>query len=326
MCSDTELVAIVDPSPAAKSLAEDCAVPLFTNLNDLFNSRLADGVILATPNQLHAEQTRACIDAGLPALIEKPLTHDLKSAEALIDYYHSRPEKPPILVGHHRAYSAIMNAATGVVQSGKLGAIVAVQGSALFYKPAHYFKEGVWRTQPGGGPILLNLIHEIGNLRQLAGEITQVYALSSNHQRGFAVEDSCAITLEFASGALGTFLLSDSAASPKSWEQTAGENKSYAHYPQQSCYHVAGTRGSLSIPNMQLHYYDDATDPSWWNAFQQSQLEIPDIDPLVAQIESFARVIRKQEEPRVSIEDGFHNLRVVEAISESAKRAQPIAI
>jgi len=322
----TELAAIVDPSVAAQAVAKQHAVPWFSDLRSLLNSGLAQGLVLATPNHLHAEQTRLCIDAGLPTLVEKPLTHSLESARALLNYYHSVSTAPPILVGHHRAYSAIMESASHTIQSGKLGKLVAIQGSALFYKPAHYFKEGIWRTESGGGPILLNLIHEIGNLRQLAGEIRRVFTLSSNHQRGFAVEDSCAITLEFASGALGTFLLSDTAASPKSWEQTAGENKSYAHYPDQSCYHVAGTRGALSIPSMQMHFYDEATDPSWWNSFQQSTIKVADIDPLVAQIESFVRVIKGKEMPRVSIEDGFQNLRVVEAIRESARLRQMIEL
>lgn len=47
----------------------------------------------------------------------------------------------------------------------------------------------------GGGPILINMIHEIGNLRALCGEIVEVQAFGSNAVRGFPVEDTAAMRL-----------------------------------------------------------------------------------------------------------------------------------
>jgi predicted dehydrogenase len=151
-----------------------------------------------------------------------------------------------VLIGHHRAHSPIMARAKQVIDEGRLGRHVAITGSAMFYKPDHYFDEGPWRREPGGGPVLINMIHEVHNLRMLAGDIVAVQAFASNAIRGFAVEDTVAITLRFASGALGTFLLSDTAASPRSWEQTSQENPAYTTYPDEDCYIVAGTSGSLA--------------------------------------------------------------------------------
>ena len=117
-------------------------------------------------------------------------------------------------------------------------------GTALFYKPDDYFDVGGgWRRQPGGGPILLNLIHEVNNLLTLVGDIVRVQAVTSNATRGFPVEDTAAMVFTFANGALGTFLLSDTAASPRSWEQTSQENTSYPSYDDEDCYHIAGTTG-----------------------------------------------------------------------------------
>lgn len=78
---------------------------------------------------------------------------------------------------------------------------------------------------------------------------------------GFAVEDTVAIALRFANGTLGTFLLSDTAAAPYSWEQPAGENPSYPRLDDEDCYVLAGTHGSLGVPTMRLRTY--AGERSW---------------------------------------------------------------
>ena len=117
-----------------------------------------------------------------------------------------------MLTGHHRNYSPIMTKAREIIESGVLGRLVGVSGTALFYKPDDYFDVGGgWRREPGGGPILLNLTHEVNNLLSLIGDIDTVIALTSNSTRGFPVEDTAAMIFRFANGALGTFLLSDTA-------------------------------------------------------------------------------------------------------------------
>jgi predicted dehydrogenase len=191
-------------------------------------------------------------------------------------------------------------------------------GSAQFCKPNHYFKDGPWRREPGGGPILINLIHEIGNLRSLCGEITAVQAISSSSVRRFPVEDTVVINLAFASGALGTFVLSDTAATAKSWEQTSRENPAYPTYADEDCYAIAGTIGSLAIPTMRLKYYGPDTEPSWWTPFHEEVLEIHREDPLTRQLDQFLQVISGQCKPLVTATDGLRNLMVTEAVRRSA--------
>ncbi len=319
--STVELAAIVDPIPSAAVIALKYGVPIYASLAELFAKDKPGGVVLATPNQLHLAHAKECMDAGVPMLLEKPITVTVIEAEKLVTY--QAKTNATILIGHHRAHSPIMAKAREVIDSGKLGRLVAVMGSALFVKPDHYFDDGPWRREIGAGPILLNMIHEIHNLRMLCGEITEVQALTSHAARGFAVEDTVAINLRFASGVLGTFLLSDTAASAKSWEQTSQENTAYPSYDD-DCYTVAGTHGSLSIPTMRMKSYAKDEDRSWWKPFDVSVVELQRSDPIAHQMEHFGKVVRGETKPLVSAFDGMQNLLITEAIVHSAKTGQVI--
>jgi predicted dehydrogenase len=322
-----QLAAVVDPSPKAQAVANKEGVALFRSLDELFANDKPDGILLATPNQLHVEQALQCIAARVPVLVEKPLAHTLEEGRRLVEAAETANAK--LLVGHHRPHSPILHKAVEVVQSGILGSIVGVMGSAVFYKPdsdGYYDGPNAWRKEPGGGPILINMIHEVGNLRAMVGEIVAVQAFSSNATRGFNVEDTVAINLRFANGALGTFLLSDTAASPKSWEQTSQENKAYPTYPEEDAYVIVGSKGSLAVPTMRVKYYERDGDRSWWKPFKEQTIPLERADPLARQIEHFAAVIKGEATPLVSGRDGLQNLRVTDAIVEAAKRGATVEI
>ena len=80
---DCRLTAIIDPAPGAPEIAAKDGVTLFASLADLLTRARPDGVILATPNRLHVEQGLACVAAGVPALIEKPLADKIEDGERL---------------------------------------------------------------------------------------------------------------------------------------------------------------------------------------------------------------------------------------------------
>lgn len=313
---ECHLAAIVaPPSFDNMQLAKTLGAPLFTGVDKAFEAMHLDAAIISSPNSFHAEQATTCILNGRPALVEKPMTDSLETARELANF--SEAQGVPILVGHHRTYSPLLTAAEEFLRSPEFGRPVALQGTALFYKPADYFAAGPWRTKRGGGPILINLIHEVGLMRFFFGEMVSVFAAASRELRGFEVEDSVAITLRFENGALGTFLLSDTAASNKSWEMTSGENPRYPHHPGDDCYHFAGTNGSLDFPSMKVRYFPPGTDASWWTAFKQSQISFERADPLRQQLDHFVDIVRGRAEPRVSARDGYRNMLVVQAINDA---------
>lgn len=100
------LAAIVDPAPAAEAIAAKSGVPLCRTLPELLDRHRPDGVIIATPNQLHVEHALICIEAGVPMLLEKPIAQTLEEGARLCARADAAQAR--ILVGHHRTHSPIM--------------------------------------------------------------------------------------------------------------------------------------------------------------------------------------------------------------------------
>ena len=316
---DCVLAGIADPSSAATDYAQAHNVPCYGDHRALLAQEKPDGLIIASPNALHFQMALDCAEAGVPALIEKPVTDTVAAAQRLCAAI--RRTGVAMLVGHHRRHNPIIKAARDTVATGKLGRLTAVVGLWLLKKPDDYF-EVTWRREQGGGPLLINLIHDIDNLRFVCGEITEVQALASNMVRGFAVEDTAALLLRFANGALGTVTVSDATPAPWSWELTAGEN---AVYPRQDqpCYVFAGTNGSLSVPTMEVWSYPQ--NPGWHAPLSRNPVALAGYDPLTEQLRHFLAVIAGREQPLVSVEDAMGTLAVVEAVSEAARTGQKIS-
>lgn len=313
-----ELAGVVTPErEVVNEVGERLNVPLFHDLEACLTSVNPAGVIISSPNEFHYEQACLCVERAIPVLIEKPITSDYDDAERLVDLVSRRSAKA--IVGHHRAHSPLMATAKAVIEEGRLGRLVAIQGSAMFHKPPEYFDAGPWRREIGGGPILINLIHEIGIMRTLCGEIAAIQAIASNTIRQFPVEDTVVINLQFRNGALGTFVLSDTGASPRSWEQTSRENPVYPTYPDEDCYSITGTLGSLDFPTMRLKSHPAPQAPSWHVPFLEEVIPVVRRDPLERQLDNFLDVILGLAEPVVTAFDGAQNLRVAEAIRRSAE-------
>lgn len=307
-----ELAAVIDPTPAAEDIAASHGVPWFADLGAYLGDSRPDGVIIATPNQLHVEHGLACVEAGLPMLIEKPIADTAAGAERLVAA--AEAASVPILVGHHRRHNPLIEAARQAVESGRLGDIVSVSAQFWLYKPDDYFDVD-WRKREGAGPVFINLIHDIDLLRHLCGEVVSVQAIDSRRARGHAVEDTAVILLEFANGALGTVSVSDAIVAPWSWEFASGENPAYPH-TRTSCYRIGGDRASLSVPDLTLWQHPGKR--SWWEPIEKTTLEYEPGDPLVLQLEHFCDVIRNGAVPLVSGREGLQTLRVVEAIKTAA--------
>lgn len=316
------LAALVEPGPAGGAVSASLGVPCFDTVDALVHSGLAAAAIVATPNETHVPISETLLRAGLPVLLEKPVAESLPSALRLIAV--TEETGVPLLVGHHRRHNPIIRAAKDAIRAGRIGGLVMATVTCTLAKPLDYF-DTVWRRTAGaGGPLLINLVHEIDLLRHFFGEIAQVQALASNAQRGFAVEDTAAVLLTFATGAMATLCISDAAVGPWAWDLTAGENP--ARFPAHpvSAHHYAGSRGALSLPDLTL--WRPEGSPDWTRALLPEKLAVVPADPYREQLAHFADLIRHGGAPRVTARDATANLIVLDAIGSAVESGGTIAV
>ena len=315
-----ELSAIVDPSDAGQAIAVRHGVRWAASLHGLLAVEKPDGLIVATPNQVHAQNGLEAVAAGLPALIEKPIADDIEAATRLVEA--AEAARIPLLTGHHRRHNPMIRKAKAVLDDGRLGRVLVAHAMFWLFKPDDYFDTG-WRRAAGGGPVFLNLIHDVDNLRYLLGDVATVQARESNAMRGHAVEETSVVLLEFKSGALATCSVSDAVVGPWSWEHTAGENPDFPR-EDQFCYLIGGTHGSLSIPS--LESWRNPQKRSWLEPFARTRESFEKHDPLALQIRNFCRVIRGEEQPVVSGREGLETLKVIMAVKQAARTGEVVRL
>jgi len=318
---DFTLGGVADPTPAAAEEGRSLGYPVYSTLDELLDRERPDGVLIATPNQTHVPLGLAAIARGLPILVEKPLADSVASAARLVAA--GRKAGVAIQTAHHRRHNPVLRRAAEILRDGGIGRLVAVTARYLSHKPRGYH-DLAWRREPGGGPVLINAIHDIDCLRMLCGEIASVQAFVSNAVRGFAVEDTAAAALRFENGALGTLICSDTASSPWSWEWGSRENPKFP-FDAEDCYTLSGTLGSLSVPTL-VHRWHDAGRQSWETPLTSKRHHVPLADAYVEQLRNFAAVIRGTEKPAVSGEDGLRTLATTLAISQSAASGAPVDV
>ncbi|KAI5803689.1 hypothetical protein EDC01DRAFT_762596 [Geopyxis carbonaria] len=326
------LACIVDPTPAGAALAAEHSVPHYPSVAALLAARDAGSItvsaaIVATPNTSHAPLGIPLLTAGITTLIEKPLS--VSSAACTTLLAAAAASRTPLLTGHHRRFNPYLTAARHSILTGTLGRILAISGLWTTLKPLRYFTaSGAWRKLPGsGGPVLINLIHEIDCLRYLLGDdIVRVHVErgAPNTRAEHAVEETVALTLRFRGGAVGAFVLSDAAASPYNWEHATGENPGMPRTGQ-NVYTLVGTRGSMCVPELKRWHYDggdgEGGEGSWTTPIQ-SDLDARagmdlDTPPFTLQLRNLVAVARGMEAPRCSGEEGARAVGVVEAVMRS---------
>lgn len=318
MCT---VAAVADPFPAARDFARQINAPYYEDYARMVEEAKPDAVIISTPNTLHVPQATEMLRHGIPMLIEKPISDDMRAARAFAK--EAEASGVPILVGHYRRHNPYVRKAKELIASGKLGKIVAVVCNWLLYKPDQYFTDAAWRTKKGGGPILINMVHDVDLLRYLFGEIEAISAMTNNLGRGFEVEDTAVANIRFKSGTLASVTTSDSAVCPWNWEATTRENPAYAPEAE-DCYFITGTEASLTVPQLKL--WTPGAAKSWFEPMVCEKQAVKYQLPYALQLRHFCDVIEGKAQPVSTPADAIRSVEALMALSESAESGATVRL
>ncbi len=315
------LHSIVDIKKNEGLLKKKLNVPIYSSIEYLIKKNKPDAVVIATPNSLHEKHTIKFLKSKIPVLLEKPISDNINSAKRIIKT--AKIFNTPLLIGYHRRHNSIVNVVKKIINSGKLGNIVSVNILFWLYKHKKYYNEN-WRISKGGGPLGINLVHDLDMISYLLGPITYVQAFTSNKIRKHKVEDTASVNLMFKSGTLCTINISDTIVSPWSYELTAGENPAYP-ITNQSSYFIGGTEGSIKFPNISIWYYKN--ERNWWSSIRKKKIKVSKSnETLINQIDHFSKVVQKKTKPKVTGDDGLVSLKIFDAILKSANLGKKIKI
>jgi predicted dehydrogenase len=315
------LIAIADPSERAAEQARARDIAYFPDVPAMLAEAVLDAVIIATPTERHHQDVCACLEKVPAILVEKPIAADTLEAQDLTE--RAEIAGCHVLVGHQRRYYPCVTKAKELIESGAIGTLLGVSGQWTCRKDEAYYTPD-WRRIVKAGPILTNLIHEIDLLRYICGEITQVSAHINHLDQDFEKEDTAALTMQFANQAVGTFLISDRAPSPWTWEFALGENIALPKSGQNALRFI-GSSGALEFPNLTL-WKHAAAGGDWKDEILPQKIETPFIEAYIAQIEHLCAVVHGKASPLISAHDASQSLKVTLAVRRSAAEKKHILI
>lgn len=136
-------------------------------LNDYVNQ--LDTAFIVTPHVLHFEQTKACLEAGLDVLLEKPMVMNAEEAQILVNI-KDKTEKL-LVVAFQGSLSPQIRKAVDLFQSGKFGKLLNIIGWVWEDWKIHNI--GSWRMDPalaGGGFFFDSGAHLLNTVADLGGE------------------------------------------------------------------------------------------------------------------------------------------------------------
>jgi predicted dehydrogenase len=194
---------------AARQRGEELGCPSFADHRELLERARPDAVVILAPHPFHAAITVDCLDAGAHVLVEKPVAVEVAQADRMIEA--AERNRRLLAVNFQHRTRPEVRAARKLISEGHLGELQRVQVTAIWTRPASYYRMGGWRgTWRGeGGGILMNQSpHNLDIVCHLAGQPSRVSAWNRTLYHEIETEDTSVAMLEWPNGALGTLLVS----------------------------------------------------------------------------------------------------------------------
>jgi predicted dehydrogenase len=182
-----------------------------TSLEDAIEHPRVQGVLLATPNDVHEEQALACAERGRHVFVEKPIADSVEAGERMRQA--CADAGVTLMVGHAFRRLGAARRVEQLVDDGALGRVVLAEANMSL--PGS-FKPEAWRAdrlRNPGGPIMQLGIHHVDTLSHWLGPVRRASGRFAHVHSPADIDDVGVVTLEFESGAMAS--LTGSYVSPK---------------------------------------------------------------------------------------------------------------
>jgi xylose dehydrogenase (NAD/NADP) len=293
----------------AEALATKYNIPqLYSHYGSVIEDKQVDAVYVPLPNHLHKEWTIKALEAGKHVLCEKPLACNAAEAmemaqvasknglhlmEALMYRFHPRSR-----VIHQ------------MVSRGKIGALRLVHVSFCFHIEEEILKkkENARLKKKGGGALLDVGCYGVSVARWMMGENPESVQATA-HFNSEGVDIHAAGVLHFRNKGLATFEASFISA-------------------LQQTFSIVGEAGSFELPhNSFIPWEKDVTYVYRGRNEEIGKQEVvPGSDEYRLMVEHFSDVIIRGISPWLETTDSIQNMRVLDALAESARTGQRVVI
>jgi predicted dehydrogenase len=305
--NNSELVALISDDPKKLSvLGRKYKVKRqysYDEYDNCLKSGDIDAVYIALPNTMHREYTERAAKAGIHVLCEKPMAETEKDCKAMIAAAKTHNIK--LMIAYRLHFEIANLKAIEVIHSSKFGEIRIF--NSVFTQQV---KAGDIRLQSGlgGGPLYDIGIYCINAARYLfKSEPEDVFAFSeSNKDKRFKeVDEMTSVVMRFPGNRLAAFTCSFGAASEANYE-------------------IVGTKGVLKVgqgyemvsPITHELTIDEKTTRKTYSKKDQFAPELM----------YFSDCILKNRTPEPSGLEGLADVRIIEALLESAKTGRGVKV
>jgi UDP-N-acetyl-2-amino-2-deoxyglucuronate dehydrogenase len=315
---DVRLVGVVDQDvPRAKELAERFgADAVYADYDELLAREDLSAVSVCLPDFLHRDVTLAAMAAGKHVLCEKPLALDLAGADAMVAASERFGLGLGLVMNHRyfpdnvRAHAAIRAGALGQLRIGSV-----LHSSGLTGAPG-----SPWRGRRGkstGGVLSTQAIHFLDLLLWFTGPVRFVMAATrklTDQQQDH--EDTAAVTLQLASGALATVITTS--GSPIMDDFTGTRIEVHGSHGwlllEGDRFRVAETEAGYRLPDVELPPPPEGAEEVVFGVGHTYE------------VMDFVRAVRTGRQPPVPGVDGRHLMAVLDAAYTSAREGREVAV
>lgn len=305
---DLELTYVADPvSPLAPELAEKYGAKFTKDGNELINSGEIDAVLIASSTPTHVGFIEAAVDAGVPALCEKPIDLDITKVDAIREKVAK--SSTPVALGFNRRMDPAFFTTHQRVEKGDIGKLeqLSIISRDPAAPPADY-------VATSGGIFRDMTIHDFDMARFFLPDITEVTAIGVQaFDEGARLHndfDTVVVAMKSASGA--TVSITNSRRSVTGYDQRL---------------EAFGSEGSLSVANNtgSLVTFSDAHGTNTGSPYLNFFLERYN-DAYKLELAEFVKLIRGEESICSTFEDGRSALVLADAATRSAAEGVTVKV